>query len=146
MVLIGCKCTAHVHSCAPALFSSFWQFLIQSMGSIYLSKLKIHRNVICLKSFKLGLSSTWTKNFQIYKLGFKEAEEPMIKLLTSDGSWRKQGSFRKTPTSASLSTLKPLTVWIPTNWKILRGGNSRPPYLSPEKLVCRTRRNRLDMK
>lgn len=23
MVLMGCKCMAHVHSCAPALFSSF---------------------------------------------------------------------------------------------------------------------------
>ena len=26
----------------------------------------------------------------------------------------------KTPTSASLTTLKPLTVWIKTNWKILQ--------------------------
>ena len=30
-------------------------------------------------------------------------------------SWRKQGSSRKTSTSASLTTLKPLTVWITTN-------------------------------
>ena len=29
-------------------------------------------------------------------------------------------SSRKTSTSASLTTLKPLTVWITTNWKILR--------------------------
>ena len=36
------------------------------------------------------------------------------------GSWRKQGSSRKTFTSASLTTLKPLTVWITTNWKILQ--------------------------
>ena len=27
---------------------------------------------------------------------------------------------RKTSTSASLTTLKPLTVWITTNWKILK--------------------------
>ena len=27
---------------------------------------------------------------------------------------------RKTHTSASLSTLKPLTVWITTNWKIFQ--------------------------
>ena len=26
-------------------------------------------------------------------------------------------------------------------WKILRDGNSRPPYLPPEKYVCRSRRN-----
>ena len=31
------------------------------------------------KSFKLGFSSGWTENFQMYKLGFKEAEEPEIK-------------------------------------------------------------------
>ena len=26
-------------------------------------------------------------------------------------------------------------------WKILRDGNSRPPYLSPEEALCRTRSN-----
>ena len=26
-------------------------------------------------------------------------------------------------------------------WKILSDGNTRPPYLSPEKPVCRTRSN-----
>ena len=43
------------------------------------------------KSFKLGFSSTWTKNFQIYKLGLEKAEEPEIKLPTFIESWRKQG-------------------------------------------------------
>ena len=34
---------------------------------------------------------------------------------------KKQGNPRKTSTSASLTTLKPLTVWITTNlWKILK--------------------------
>ena len=33
---------------------------------------------------------------------------------------KKQGNSRKTSTSASLTTLKPLTVWITTNWKILQ--------------------------
>ena len=27
-------------------------------------------------------------------------------------------------------------------WKILRDGNTRPPYLAPEKTVCRSRSNR----
>ena len=36
--------------------------------------------------------------------------------------------------------LKLLTVWITTNWKILkRDGNTRPYYLSLEKPGCRTR-------
>ena len=31
-----------------------------------------------LKSFKLGFSSTWTENFQLYKLDLEKAEEPEI--------------------------------------------------------------------
>ena len=50
-----------------------------------------------------------------FKLGFKEAEEPKMNLPTFFGSWRKQGSPRKTSASASLTTLKPLTMWITWN-------------------------------
>ena len=50
---------------------------------------------LCLKSFNLGFSSTWTKNFQMYKLGFEEAEKPEIKSPTFIGSWRKQENSRK---------------------------------------------------
>ena len=69
---------------------------------------------LCSKSFKPGFSSTWTVKFQIYKVGFEEAEEPEIKLPTFVGSWRKQGSFIKTSISASLTVLKPLSVRITT--------------------------------
>ena len=50
-------------------------------------------------------------------------------------SWiiEKQENSRKI--SASLTMLKPLTMWIRANWKILRDGNNRPPYLSPENPV-----------
>ena len=51
----------------------------------------------------------------MYKLSFKEAGEPEIKLPTFVGSETKQGNPRKTGASASLTTLKPLTVWITTN-------------------------------
>ena len=68
---------------------------------------------LCSKSFKLAFSITWTKNFQMYKLGFEAVEEPKVKLPTSVGSQRKQGNFRKTLTS--LTMVKPLTVWITTN-------------------------------
>ena len=54
-------------------------------------------------------------NFQIYKLDFEESEEPEIRLQTFIGSWRQQGNPRKTSTSASLTMLKPLIVWITTN-------------------------------
>ena len=51
----------------------------------------------------------------------------------------KARQFQKISISASLTTLKPLIVLIITNWKILSDRNTRLPYLSPEKLVCRTR-------
>ena len=57
---------------------------------------------------------------KLYKLGFKEAEEPEIQLPTYVGLWRKQGSSRNTSSSASLIKLKYLTVRITTNWKILK--------------------------
>ena len=43
-----------------------------------------------------------------------------IKMPVFFGSWRKQGSSRKTFASPLLITLKPLSVWITTNWKIFR--------------------------
>ena len=51
---------------------------------------------------------------------FRKPEEAEIKLPTSIGSLKKQESSRKTSTSALLTTPKPLTVWITTNWKILK--------------------------
>ena len=51
----------------------------------------------------------------MYQLGFEEAKKPEIKLPTFTASRRKQESSRKTSTSASMTMLKPLTVWIITN-------------------------------
>ena len=49
----------------------------------------------------------------MFKLDLEKAEEPEINLPTSIGSQKKQENFRRT--SASLTTLKSLTVWITTN-------------------------------
>ena len=51
----------------------------------------------------------------MFKLDLEKAEEPEIKLPTSIGSSKKQESSRKTSTSASLTMLKPLTVWNTTD-------------------------------
>ena len=56
----------------------------------------------------------------MFKLDLEKAEEPEIKLPTSIGSSKKQESSRKTSTSVLLTMPKPLTVWITTNWKILK--------------------------
>ena len=70
----------------------------------------------------------------MYKLCFKEAEEPEIKLPTIVGPWKEQGNFTKASTSASLTMLKP--VWITINCeKFLRRWEYQTPNLSPEKPV-----------
>ena len=56
----------------------------------------------------------------MFKLVLEKAEEPEIKLPTSAGSSIKQESSRKTAISALLTVPKPLTVWITSNWKILK--------------------------
>ena len=74
----------------------------------------------CSKFSKPGFNRTWTMNFQILKLDLEKSEEPEIKLPTYAGSSKKQESSKKTSTSTLLAMPKPLTVWITTNWKILK--------------------------
>ena len=52
----------------------------------------------------------------MFKLDLEMAGEPEIKLSISVGSQKKAREFqKKTSTSASLTSLKPLTVWATTN-------------------------------
>ena len=66
----------------------------------------------------------------MYKLNLEKTEEPEIKLLVSVGSQEKQENSRKTSTSPSLTKLKPWTVWITTNWEILK------EMRIPDHLIC----------
>ena len=74
-----------------------------------------HASKVMLKILKPDFNSTWTVNFQMFKLDLEKAEEPGIKLPTSVESSRKQESSRKTSISALLTMPKPLTVWTATN-------------------------------
>ena len=51
----------------------------------------------------------------MFKLDLENAEELEMKFPTSTGSSKKQESSEKTFTSALLTMLKPLTVWLTTN-------------------------------
>ena len=66
----------------------------------------------------------------MFKLDLEKAEEPDIKLPTSVGSQKKQENFRKTPTSAALTTLKVLTVDCNKLWTILKEMGT------PDHLTC----------
>ena len=68
-----------------------------------------HASKVMLKILQVRLQ----QYFQMYKLDLEKAEESEITLPISAGSQKKQENSRKT--SASLTTLKPLTVWITTN-------------------------------
>ena len=48
-----------------------------------------------LKTLQVMLNSTWTENFQMFKLDLEKADEPVIKLPTSTGSSKEQESSRK---------------------------------------------------
>ena len=69
-----------------------------------------HPSKIMLKFSKPGFNSTGTENFHTFKLDLEKAEEPEIKLPISAGSLKKQENSKEASTSASLTTLKPLTV------------------------------------
>ena len=55
----------------------------------------------------------WTENFQMFKLHLEKTEEPAIKFANICWIIEKAREFQKT--SASLTMLKSLTMWIKTN-------------------------------
>ena len=87
----------------------------------------------------------------MFKLDFKKTEEPEVKLPASVGSSKKQESSGKASTSALLTTLKPLTLWITTNCgKFLEMGI--PDHLTcllrnlyaGQEGTCRTRQGKIE--
>ena len=72
-----------------------------------------HASKGMLKIFQARLQQYM--NRELHKLDLEKEEEPEIKLPTSVGLSKKQENSRRTSTSASLTMLKPLTVWITTN-------------------------------
>ena len=87
-------------------------------------------------------NSRWTENFQMFKLDLEKAEEWEIKLPISVGSLKIKGVWEK-----HLLLLPWLyqRLWLcgseQTVGNSSRDGNTRLPYLAPEKPVCRSRSN-----
>ena len=92
---------------------------------------------LCSKSFKLGrLQQYVNQELPDVQAGFRKQRNQRYNCQHMLDH-TKSKAIPKKSTFALLTTPKPLTVWITINWKILRDGNSRPPYLSPKKSVCR---------
>ena len=82
---------------------------------------------VVLKILQARLQQYMNRELPDVQTGFKEAEELGLKLPASIGSWKKQGNSRKTSTATSLTMLKPLTVWITTNYgKFLKRWDYQP--------------------
>ena len=79
------------------------------------SAVLVFHSVAGTKFSKPGFSNTSTVKFQMFKWVLEKAEEPEIKLQTSDGSSKKQEGSRRTSIFALLTMPKPLTVWITIN-------------------------------
>ena len=82
-------------------------------------------------------------NFQMFKLFLEMAEEAEIKLPTSAGSSKKTREFQKNMYFCFIDYAKAFDS--PDHNKLENSsiyGNTRRPYLPPEKSVCRSRSNR----
>ena len=80
-----------------------------------------HASKVILKILQARLYHTWTVKFLMFKLALEKAEEPEIKLPTSDGSWKKQESSRKISMSKTVTMIfMPVIYRIPyfmsQNW------------------------------
>ena len=65
--------------------------------------------------------------------GFRKGRGTRDQIASIHWIMEKAREFQTTSTSTSFTMLKPLTVWIKTNWKILKDTIVTPPYFSPDK-------------
>ena len=79
-----------------------------------------HASKVMLKILQATFQQYVNHELSDVQAGFRKGRGTEIKLPTSIGSSKKQENSRKTSTSALLTMSKPLTVWITTNWKILK--------------------------
>ena len=91
----------------------------------------LNYSTTALVSHACKVTSTWTENFQMYKMDLEKAEEPEIKLSTFTGSQRKQGNSRKNIYFCFIDCVKAF-YWVVHNkpWKILKEMGI------PDHLIC----------
>ena len=80
-----------------------------------------HTSKVMLKILQARLQQYVNREFPDVQAGFRKGRGTRHQ--TANICWiikKAQENFKKPSISASLATLKPLTVWIATNWKILK--------------------------
>ena len=106
-----------------------------------------HDSKVMLKILQARLQQYVNHELPDVQAGFRK-DRGIINQITNihwiiEKAWEFQRSIQRecSQHSALLTTPKPLTVWMMTNWKILRDGNTRPLYLPPKKSVGRSGSN-----
>ena len=84
-------------------------------SNYHIIALILHASKVTLKILQARLQQHINLELPDVQTGFWKGRGTEIKLPTFVGSWRKQGSSRKTSTYVSLTVLQPLTVWIIKN-------------------------------
>ena len=110
-------------------------------SNYHIIKLISYASKVMLKTLQPRLQQYMNRQLPDFQAGLKKAEQPEIKLPTSNGSWKKQESSRNTSTSALLTMPKHLTMCITTNCGNFFKSWEYHLDLSPEKSVCRSRNN-----
>ena len=97
---------------------------------------------LCSKSFKLTFSSSWTKNFQMGQAGFRKSRGTRGQLDNICYIIEKPREFQKNIYFCFIDYAKDFDCGSQqTVENSSRDGNTRPPYLPPEKPVFRSRGN-----
>ena len=100
-----------------------------------------HAGKVMLKILQVRFQQYMNQELPDVQAEFRKGRGTRDQIANTSWIIEKAREFRKTSTS----TLKTLTVWITTNCgKFLKRWNTRPPYLPPEKPLCKTRSNRLE--
>ena len=122
MVLVALNMPANLENSATAtrlekvsFHSNSKDRRCQKCSNYHTIALISHTSKVMLKILQARLQQYVAKNIQMYQVDLKEGEEPQIKLPTFAGLQKKQENFRKPSISASLTTLKPFTLWITIN-------------------------------
>ena len=93
-----------------------------------------HASKVMLKILQARLQQYVNRELPDVQDGFRKGKGTRDQI--AHICWRKQENSRKISTSALLTTPNPLTMWITTNYRnSSRDGNTRPPYLPPERSV-----------
>ena len=110
----------------------------------FLGYLIILKILACLKFSKPGFNSTWTMNFQMFKLDLDKTEET-DQIANIHCIIEKAREFQKTCTSALLTMPKHLTVWNTTNCgKFWKGWEHQTTWPASWEICMQVRKQELE--